>query len=217
MDFGKSFSYIFDDPDWFNKVIIPILFGLIPVIGWFVITGYSLRTTRNVTEQVEHPLPVCDFSKDLGKGFKFFLITLIYAVLAVVIGGLIYRVVGVLEDNPGYWLAIIGLVVFVIIFAVYILFLTLVMPAVQANYAVKGTFASAFAFKDLFKMLGNRIGAWLWVVLGGLLAGLIAPLGVVACVIGVFLTSMYAELIVAHLRGQAYYLSQPEVVIETPV
>ena len=34
IEFGKAFSYIFDDPKWFDKVIIPILYGLIPIVGW---------------------------------------------------------------------------------------------------------------------------------------------------------------------------------------
>ena len=33
VDFGKAFTYIFDDPKWFDKIIIPILFGLIPIVG----------------------------------------------------------------------------------------------------------------------------------------------------------------------------------------
>ena len=45
IDFGKAFSYIFDDPKWFDKVIIPILYGLIPIVGWLVVSGYVMRVT----------------------------------------------------------------------------------------------------------------------------------------------------------------------------
>lgn len=74
MNFGKAFTYIFDDPKWLDKIIIPILFSLIPVVGMFVLMGYVLRTTRNVAEGVEYPLPQCDFGDDLALGFKFFVV-----------------------------------------------------------------------------------------------------------------------------------------------
>ncbi len=34
MNFGKAFSYVFDDQRWLEKIIIPILYSLIPVVGW---------------------------------------------------------------------------------------------------------------------------------------------------------------------------------------
>jgi len=45
VDFGKAFTYIFDDPKWFDKIIIPILFGLIPIVGWDCC--HWLRDARN--------------------------------------------------------------------------------------------------------------------------------------------------------------------------
>ncbi|MFZ3070551.1 MAG: DUF4013 domain-containing protein [Anaerolineaceae bacterium] len=216
MDFGKAFSYMFDDPDWFNKIIIPVLFGLIPIVGWLVLLGYTLRTAKNIAEHVERPLPTCEFGLDLGKGFRYFLISLVYAIPSVTLGLLLALLSTSLESNPGYWLAVVGVVLVAVLLIAYVLFLALVMPVVRTNFAVKDTFSSGFAFKEIFGMLGKSIGSWLLVVLGSFLAGLIAPLGLIACGIGVFLTSMYSQLMVAHLEGQAYILSQPDVVVETP-
>jgi len=62
-------------------------------------------------------------------------------------------------------------------------------------------------------MLKKSFVSWLLVVVGYLLAiGLIAPLGTVACVIGVFLTTAYGNAVVMHLLGQAYVASKPSFV-----
>ena len=86
MNFGKAFTYVFDDPRWFEKIIIPILFSLIPVVGGLVLMGYVMRTNRNVAEGVEFPLPVCDFGVDLGLGFKLMVVNLVYAIIPMLLG-----------------------------------------------------------------------------------------------------------------------------------
>ena len=59
-------------------------------------------------------------------------------------------------------------------------------------------------------MLKKSFVSWLLVLVGYLLAqGIIAPLGTIACVVGVFLTTAYANAVVMHLLGQAYVASQP--------
>ena len=40
MDFGLAFSYLFKDPDWFKKIVIVALIGLIPIVdGWSSLVG----------------------------------------------------------------------------------------------------------------------------------------------------------------------------------
>jgi hypothetical protein len=58
-------------------------------------------------------------------------------------------------------------------------------------------------------MVKDNIGNFGLVFLGTLLADIIAPLGTIACVIGVAFTSAYAILFVSHLIGQAYKLAEP--------
>ena len=45
MNFAKSFTYIFEDPDWFSKLWKPVLIGLIPIVGLLVLQGYMLNVT----------------------------------------------------------------------------------------------------------------------------------------------------------------------------
>ena len=91
----------------------------------------------------------------------------------------------------------------------YALFLAVLMPAVNANLAVKEKIGAALEFKTIFRMLRNNLKAWL-IVMGGVLlcSAIIAPIGGIVLAIGAIVTGFYSQLIVAHLTGQAYTHSQ---------
>lgn len=216
MDFGLAFSYVFKDSEWFKKVAIVALCSLIPVIGPFILTGWAAKAAKNVMDgNAENALPELDFGADLGKGFMITLVGLIYSlpvmILTIVSSGLFSaapnsdQAVSVILYILGGCFGLIGL-----LFGLLIAFLSAVGIA---NYIAKGEFGAAFRFKELFAMLKKSFVSWLLVVVGYLLAiGLIAPLGTVACVIGVFLTTAYGNAVVMHLLGQAYVASKPAFV-----
>lgn len=209
MNFGKAFSYVFDDQRWLEKIIIPILYSLIPVVGWMVMMGYVMRTIRNVAEGVEFPLPVCDFGDDLALGFKMFVVNLAYAVIPLLLMLLLMPLTYAVESSSGMpVLAILGLIILSLFLFVYGIVYSLIFPIIQANVAIKNSISAGFEFKQIFGMLTKNIGAWLLVYAGLLIGGLIAPLGSIAFFIGVFLTSMYSLLMTAHLAGQAYALTK---------
>ncbi len=209
MNFGKAFSYIFDDPRWLEKIIIPILYSLIPVVGWMVLLGYVMRTTRNVADGVELPLPECDFGDDLALGFKLFVVNLVYAAVPMLLMLLILPL-GFAVDNSASApvLPIIAVILISLVLMLYSLVWGILMPIIQAHVSVKGTISSGFEFKTIFGMLTKNIGAWLLVFAGLILASIIAPLGSIAFFVGAFLTSMYGQLLTAHLAGQAYALTK---------
>lgn len=209
MNFGLSFSYVFKDKDWFKKIVIPALCGLIPVIGQFVVSGWGLKATKNVIDgKVEDALPSLDFGADLGRGFMAAIITAIYSIPVAIVVGIasgLFTWAGSTSDNTmgtilwivGGCFGLIGL-----LFAILIAFLGL---AGVANFVAKGEFGAAFKFKEVFGLLKNSFGSWLLVILGQIIAiGIIAPLGTIACGIGVLLTTTYAIAIYSHLLGQAY-------------
>src|SRR5688572_3600757 len=84
-DFGKPFTYVFDDPRWLQKILIGGLFYLASflLVGWFFILGYLARVVRNIIADVTLPLPEWE---DLGgffnEGVRLFGISLIYCLPA---------------------------------------------------------------------------------------------------------------------------------------
>src|SRR5690606_8438870 len=79
MNFKKAFTYIFEDPNWLEKLIVPLLVGLIPIVGQLALSGYVMRVIQNVAQRTQPELPSFDFGLDLGKGFRWFLVALVYS------------------------------------------------------------------------------------------------------------------------------------------
>ncbi|MGI6259795.1 MAG: DUF4013 domain-containing protein [Anaerolineaceae bacterium] len=209
MNFGKSFTYIFDDPQWFDKLLIPILVSLIPLVGSFAVLGYILRTIANVARGEAYPLPRFSFGEDLGRGFRYFLVQLVWSIPALIMSGLLMIPTTALErSNGGSAIAWIFIVLFAGGLFIYALFMMLFSPIIMANFAVKNTFGAGFEIGNFFRRLGNNFGAWLLVFAGMLIGGLIAPLGSIVILVGVLLTTTYVQLMVAHLTGQAYAVSE---------
>jgi hypothetical protein len=206
MNFTKAFTYIFDDPRWLEKLVIPLLVTLIPVIGWMVAAGYLLRVTRNVAEHQVEPLPELEFGADLGRGFNLFVASLVY----VLVSTLLFLPLALTENGSDIPFFAIALAIFGgLLILLYALFMMIIMPVVKANLAIKGRIGAAFEFKEIFRMLGNNFTAWLIVIGGTILCnGIIAPLGGILLIVGAIITGFYAQLIIAHLTGQAYAHSQ---------
>jgi len=214
MDFGLSFSYIFEDADWFKKIAIAALVSLIPIVGPFVVAGWGLQVTKNVIDgKLRNALPDLDFGADLGRGFMSFLIGFIYSLPGMIVMGIAVLPFVFADGVNEEWVRLIlilvgvGLVLIGILFAILISFLTVIGIA---NYVAKGRFGAAFNLKEVFGMLKKSFGSWLLVFLGEILTmSIIAPLGTVVCFIGVFLTTAFAIAVYSHMIGQAYNQSQP--------
>lgn len=207
MNFSLGFGFIFQDKEWFKKLILPGLVLLIPIVGWMITLGWALRVTKNVISGVEEPLPDLDFGGDIIRGFFAFLISFIYSLpvsaLSTITGwfgnwnisgnSASYTLIGVFT-------ALIGLAAFVL--GLVTSFITL--PAI-ANYIAYDDFGAAFRLGEVFGLIKTNFGGWLIVALGSLLAvGLIAPLGAIACIIGLVVTIPYSFAVMGHLMGQAY-------------
>lgn len=214
MNFGLSFSYIFEDQDWFKKMLLPALCLLIPVVGWMVTVGWALKVTRNVIDGMEKPLPDIDFGNDILRGFFAFLISFVYSLPVTLITSIGGWVDGwqMFNNDMAMW----GYGIFTGVFGLIAFLAGLVTSFLSmgaiANYIAKDDFGAAFRLGEVWKMLMDNIGDWVIVALGSVLAvGIIGPLGTVACVLGVILTMTFGVAVMGHLMGQAVVRSQPPV------
>jgi len=208
MNFGLAFSYVFKDPDWFKKVAIAGAILLIPILGQMVVLGWALNITKRVINRDPVTLPNVDFGSDLGRGFSAFIITFVYVlpiilfifILGFISAGLTTQAT---SDAAGWGVAIlsdcIGLFALV-----YGFVCALLLPAAYGTFVTKGSLSAAFNVGQVFGLVKKSIGAYLMVFLGMLLVGFIAPIGSIACFIGVFLTMAYSQAVMGHLYGQAY-------------
>jgi len=211
VNFKKALTFIFDDENWFDKLIIPLLVSFIPVVGQLVMLGYILRTINNVANNELNPLPTFDFGEDLSRGFRYTLINLVYSLPAFLLALLLMLPINMMNNNNGTGNEVFGIILMLLIvclIVVYALALFLIQPISMANFAVKNTFASGFEFGNFYRRLRKNFNAWLLVYAGSILAGLIAPLGSIVFFIGVMVTTFYGQLLVAHLSGQAMIASE---------
>jgi len=165
MNFGLSFSYVFKDQNWFKKLAIPALCGLIPIIGPFIVSGWGLKVAKNVIDgHQETALPELEFGADLGRGFMAFLIGAIYSLPAALFSGLAGLLIGLTETADqsvrtimfifGGCFRLIGFLL-----GILISFMSLVGIA---NYVAKGEFGAAFKFKELFALLKKSLVSAFW-------------------------------------------------------
>ncbi len=214
MDIGKSFSYVFEDPDWVKKVLIGGVINLIPIVN-FAATGYGLEELRRTYEGPELPLPEWDnFGGYFMKGLVTFVAGLIYSIPAILIyccafvllsasgggtttGGRSTGGGGPLESIAGIAFACAGCLI-----ALYAIALVLLLPALFARYAITGQFGAFFQFGPAWQLIQTNIGGYVLAVIVFVLASLIAGIvGGIVCGIGAAWTGFWATLVGANLFG----------------
>lgn len=208
MDFGKAFTFVFDDPDWIKKVGIAALLLLIPILGTLMLGGWAFHLTRNVIRREENPMPDwSDFGDILVKGLQVFVIGFAYALPIILISACGGGAIALFQDGSDETLMSVLSIVNICISCfsmIYGILLAVLVPAALGNFAAKDDFGAAFRFSEVFGLVRTAPGPYLLVLLGGMVAGLISMLGLIVCIIGVFFTAAYAMAVNGHLYGQAY-------------
>ena len=223
MDFGSSFSFVFKDPDWVKKLLIMGPVTLIPVLGQLVLMGWMAEVLRRTAQgNLEPRLPDLDFGKQLGDGFKFFVVALVYSIpILIIYIPFAILVAVVTESSSSSSDAILTAVsiasICVAIFAIlYGIVMALLIPAAYARTAIHGSISAGLKFGEVFQMVRANLGAYFMVFLGSIAASFVASLGSIACGVGVLLTVPFSQAMLGHLIGQAYHKSVPGAGTYTP-
>ena len=210
MDFGKAFSYQFEDQDWIKKILIAAVIPLIPIIGSLVAAGWGIEITKRVIRH--EPLPLADwndFGGYLGKGFKMVVIGIVYALPLIIVGICPTVLLTVPYSDGGsndtlMYIAYAATACFGLIFFLYGILLAFLIPAAIGRFAETDQMGAAFKFREVFALVKAAPMAYLMVILGTILSSFVASLGSIACGVGALATAAYATSINAHLQGQAY-------------
>lgn len=211
-DFGKSFTFVFDDPRWLQKVLIGGLFYLAGflIIGWFFILGYCARLARNVMSGVEQPLPEWDDLGDyFGEGLRLVGVILIHFFPIVVVAimlGIPAAIVGAINDGEGAAEAIasgfagcMGCLMVPISLGI-----TLWLPAALVRTVNEQRFGAAFELGPIWQFIRENIGNYLLAILVYFVARFLGGFGVLLCCIGVIFTGFWSMLISTHAFSQVW-------------
>jgi hypothetical protein len=223
IDFGRSFTFVGEDPDWLKKLLIGGVFTLACAIlvGIPFVLGYCSRTLRNVTAGTRPELPEWD---ELGglfeEGLPLTAVYLVYTLgLIVVIGALaavllvpVFVASG--SGKPSDALGALGAVGIVAFYGVVMLLsfaMALYLPAALARAALRGSFADGFAVRQNFAFITANLGNYALSLVSYLLAAFLAQFGFLLCCVGLFPAAFWSYLVVTSALGQTVRLS-PEPV-----
>jgi len=246
MDYAKALTFLWEDPRWKEKIamgtvvalvsgmLMPILVG---IVGIFIILGYCIRVTENVRDGNPYPLPEWDqWSADLSRGFKLFVVTFVWGLpalllaLPIALGGVMLGV-GSDGDSFGPLAALGGLtmgfgycLIFVYGIAYYVL-----TPGFTIWFARNEQISDGFKVTEIWHWtrsnLGNVILAVVAFAVASLLITTVASIvGSILCFIGLIVTiplgMLATYLYQYHLIGQLAYkerTGQPYYVPAAPI
>jgi len=223
MDYGKSFVFMFEDPNWLRKlgigtlvgllgiVLSPVLIGLIPLI---MLLGYSLDVVRNVMDGQLIPLPEWeDWGGFLVRGFKVIVATFVWSLPAIILAIPLAIGSSLLDKQNGGGAEAVGIVVVVCASCLVLLwgiFVALISPAIYIRLAATDRLRSAFEASRLWRITREHLGpviiSLLLIAVASIIGSIVGWLGIVLCVIGLVITVPFAMLwqylVAAHLFGQ---------------
>jgi hypothetical protein len=219
VDIGKAFTFVTDDPRWVAKILIGAglaLLGtvlIVTVVGALLalapLFGYLLRLTRNVAAGEPLPLPEwADWGGLFRDGLKYFAVLYGLALPPTLLGVALFipGIALAAGDDPALAGIGVGLSAGAYCF-IFILSIgySLVLPAAFARLAVTGSLREAFRLRALVAALrANPADYLIILLLTSFVTAFVAYLGLIACLVGVFATIVYALAINHHLYGQAY-------------
>jgi hypothetical protein len=219
MDFGKAFTFPFEDPDWVKKlgiaaaiILVSLMLSVVIVglAGFILLGGWVYELVRRVINRDPRPLPEWDdFGAFFMNGLKVWVVGLVYGLPVILVSACQQALTfGLSNQNGGdsttaSAIAMVALCLSCFSF-LYGIFLAVIVPAAIGNMAATGQMSSAFRFSEVFGLVRAAPAAYVMVLLGGIVAGIISGLGIILCVIGVVATMAYASVIQGHLYGQAY-------------
>lgn len=226
MELSKSFSYIWEDPRWQQKLMIGtgviiastiFSFVLIGIIGFLIFAGYTIRLLQNVRDGQTYPLPEWDqWGEDLARGAKLAVAFIIWSLPMLIL--LIPSVIGgVMSDSRSDSTQFVGAMLLICgncLSMLYGLLLAVVMPGISIAFAKDEQLTSALQFREIIEWTRENIGQVLVVTLVYIAASVALSLvgsivGVLLCLVGLVITIPLATLLTGlvqyHLYGELAY------------
>ena len=215
MDIAKSFTFMFEDPEWLRKLGIGflvvllgalfsvVLIGLVPLI---MVLGYTLDVTRNVMDGRANPLPEWnDWEGFLGRGLKLAGVLVVWSLPLVLISiplGFSAALAG--NGSQGNFAAVMAtlfsLCGICLALAWGLAFLVFT-PAIYVRLARTNRFSAGFEFAKLWAFTRENISNVIVAILLILVASVVGGFASIF-VVTIPLVILWESLVQAHLYGQ---------------
>jgi len=189
---GDAFAFPFRSPDWLGTMVLQALILIIPIIGQIALLGWLLATVDNLRAGRQQLAPAGFY---LGRGIALFGVELIYGIALFIIPGIIEGIgSAMLSQGTGAGGALVALSVLLYVAASLLLaFLLPVLILRTSEFGFGGGMDVGAVWQQATADVAQTVVAALLVWVAGIIAGI----GIVACFVGVFLTSVYAHAVMA--------------------
>lgn len=226
MDFGKAFTYVFEDKNWMMKVLVGGLISLIPIAGAIIVLGYMLTTMKNVADGQPEPLPEwSNFGELFMKGLYAFVGVLVYFLPVIVLSccmGVLTAVVGgaagsssssSAQSAGGALAGVVSILSICLncVIALYSLVAGLSLYAPLTRFAMTANQLSVFwDFRGNFAFIQKNVANYFIALVVAWVASMVGSFGIILCVIGVLFTTFWSSMVGAHAFGQMWRVSQSQ-------
>lgn len=218
IDFGRPFTYVFEDPRWVPKILIGGLMYLLGIflIGFFFVAGYAARLARNVAAGEARPLPEWDqWGEDLIDGVRIFGVVLVYYVPVILIAIIAFgggaALTAVAADQSSDVGALFGsgfMSVGICLFYALILAIMVILPAAILLVVMRQSFTAGFDFGTIFSYIRENLANYVLALAIYLITSFIGQFGVILFCIGVIFTSFWALVATTYAFGEGYRYSR---------
>ncbi len=206
MNYSLAFTFVKEEKDWIQKILVTGLILLIPIVGALYLVGWMFEITRRIARHETPVLPEVDFSKYIGIGFKAIVVAFVYMLPCTIVSIFSSTTDAILSNSRSDGIVFLRTVTncgFGLINFVLWLALSFVLIAAYIRFLDNFQISSAFNFAAVWKTVTSSAKDILILWLFNLLSGLIASVGLVFCFIGIIFTAPYASAVWGNLLGQA--------------
>ena len=84
----EALVFPFQDRNWINKLLITLVLVFIPILGWLIIGGYSVRVVRRVLNDESGMPEYDDWGGDIARGLGVLIGALIYSIPSMILSGI---------------------------------------------------------------------------------------------------------------------------------
>lgn len=220
MDIGKSFSYIFEDPRWLNKVLIgtlvliisslltPILIGL---LGFAILGGYGLEVLKNVRRGDKYPMP--EWRERWGEwlvlGLKLYVVLLVWSLPLILVSIPMSIGFGLMDQGDSEAVGALLAACFGCLTLLWTIVVVVASPAIFIRVAETEDLTDGLQFGRILTFTRDNIGEVIIASVVYLIASFVVSLigsivGVLLCLVGLLVTLPAAQFITTLIQSHLY-------------
>ncbi len=234
MNIERGFKFVFQEKNWFGKVVVGglmLLFSFL-IIPLLIYYGYLVEVTRRTIKDEPQLLPDWDnIGQKLANGFKLIIVIIVYLIPFFILLGLSIpftyfefdgvsgkRIIAfILTPFNLFFRGEVSGVSFIFLLSsfVYVILFALILPFIVGKFSISESINDAFAISDIFSMFRENLGDAVIVFLLTIFLQILASLGFVLCFVGVLLTGFWASIVQYYLYGELFKKGLKSQVVST--